>query len=346
MRYSRLGSTGLAVSRMAFGAMTFTQGDASLAGLAKVGDRLADELVGRALDAGVTFFDTADGYSGGDAETILGRALSGRRDEVVIATKVGFRTGAPLTQSGLSRRHVLQAIDASLERLGTDWIDVYIVHREDPWTPLEETLVALDSLVRAGKVRYLGFSNWSAWKVAAAVEFQRANGLAPFTHGQMHYSLLGRDIERDVIPMMQSYGLGLTVWSPLAFGFLSGKYTPQSLSDPDNRYSAMDLLPFDKAHGFALVERMREIAGEHGASVAQIAVAWLLSRSAVSSVILGASKTQQLDDTLGAIDLTLDDGTLAELDAATAPVDVYPNWYIAALEDQATAAALPRPAVG
>ena len=174
-------------------------------------------------------------------ETLLGAALKQRRDQVVIATKVGFRSGPPMTQSGLSRRHILWSIDQSLRRLGTDWIDIYIVHREDPFTPIEETVEALDAVVRAGKVRYLGFSNWSAWKAAAAIEMQRARGLAPFTHGQMYYSLLGRDVERDVIPMMRRYGLGLTVWSPLASGFLSGKYTRETLSDPDNRYSGFDL---------------------------------------------------------------------------------------------------------
>jgi aryl-alcohol dehydrogenase-like predicted oxidoreductase len=190
---------------------------------------------GRALERGVTFFDTADGYAGGESETLLGGALRRHRDGVVIATKVGFRTGAPLTQAGLSRRHITWSVEQSLRRLGTDWINVYLAHREDPYTPLDETLFALHAVVRSGKVRYIGFSNWSAWKVAAAMEIQKANGLAPFTHGQMHYSLLARDVERDVVPMMQRYGLGMTVWSPLASGFLSGKYTRESLSDPDNR---------------------------------------------------------------------------------------------------------------
>ncbi len=225
MQYALLGQTGLVVSRLSFGAMTFTAGNKDIGAVFKVGAKLADELVGKALDGGVTFFDTADGYAGGESETLLGAALVSRRSQVVIATKVGFRTGPTLTQAGLSRRHILWSVDQSLKRLGTDWIDLYIAHKEDPHTPLEETLEAFDSLVRAGKVRYLGFSNWSAWKTAAALELQRANGLARFTHGQMHYSLLGRDIERDVIPMMRQYGVGLTVWSPLSSGFLSGKYT-------------------------------------------------------------------------------------------------------------------------
>src|SRR5581483_11709294 len=203
MQYTHLGSTGLIVSRLAFGAMTFTQGNKDYASIYKVGAQLAEELVARSLDAGINFFDTADGYAGGESETLLGQALRPRRSEVVIATKVGFRSGTPLTQAGLNRRHILWSVDQSLRRLGTGWIDFYIAHREDPHTPLEETLAALDAVVRAGKVRYLGFSNWSAWKVAAALEIQKARGLAPFTHGQMYYSLVGRDVERDVIPMMR-----------------------------------------------------------------------------------------------------------------------------------------------
>lgn len=339
MKYALLGSTGLVVSRLAFGAMTFSS-SAQNPAIYKVGKRLADELVGCALDAGVTLFDTADGYAGGESETLLGEALRARRQEVVIATKVGFRTGAPLTQAGLSRRHILWSIDQSLRRLGTDWIDLYIAHREDPHTSLEETVLALDALVRAGKVRYLGFSNWQPWRAAAALQMQKSGGLAPFTHGQMYYSLLGRDVERDTIPMLRHYGLGLTTWSPLASGFLSGKYTRESLSDPANRLSGFDLLPFDKEQGFALVERVRAMAGRHGASVAQIALAWLLANPAVTSVLLGAAKLDQLGDNLRAIDVTLSAEDLAELDAATPLPPVYPHWFARKLPDAAVAAAL------
>jgi aryl-alcohol dehydrogenase-like predicted oxidoreductase len=334
MQYVRLGNTGLIVSRLAFGAMTFTAGNQDMATVYKVGSGLADELISKALDAGVNFFDTADRYANGESETMLGQALKSRRNEVVIATKVGFRGGKALTNAGLSRRHILWSIDESLRRLGTDWVDVYIAHREDPFTPLEETLAAFDSVVRAGKVRYVGFSNWSAWKVAAALEIQKANGYAQFTHGQMYYSLLGRDVERDVIPMMQRYGLGLTIWSPLAAGFLSGKYTRESLSDPENRYSGFDLLPFDKEHGFRVVERLRTLAAAHNASVAQIAIAWLLARDTVSCVLLGATKAHQLEDNLGAIDVKLSAREIAELDAATAPLPVYPNWFIDQMADR------------
>jgi aryl-alcohol dehydrogenase-like predicted oxidoreductase len=342
MQYARLGGTGLLVSRLAFGAMTFTAGNADMKSVTKVDARLAGELVERALAAGVNFFDTADAYAGGESESLLGAALKPHRDGVVVATKVGFRSGAPLTRAGLSRRHILWSVDQSLRRLGTDWIDVYIAHREDPYMPLEETLDALDAVVRAGKVRYLGFSNWSAWKVAAALEIQQARGLAPFTHGQMYYSLLGRDVERDVIPMMRRYGLGLTVWSPLAAGFLSGKYTRETLSSPENRYSGFDVLPFDKERAFGLVEQLRVIAHAHGASVAQVAIAWLLGRDAVSSVLIGATKLTQLEDNLAAVDLALSSSEIAQLDAATAPAAVYPNWFIDRLTDRQSEEALGR----
>ena len=328
MQYTLLGNTGLTVSRLAFGAMTFTAGNKDLGAIYKVGADLAGELVGRALGSGVNFFDTADGYANGESEVMLGAALKPHRDQVVIATNVGFRTGPALTRAGLSRRHILWSVDQSLKRLGTDWIDVYIAHREDPYTPLEETLAALDAVVRAGKVRYLGFSNWSAWKAAAALEIQKANGLAPFSHGQMYYSLVGRDVERDIIPMMRRYGLGLTVWSPLASGFLSGKYTRQTLTDPNNRLSGFDIFPFDKEQGFRLVERMRPIAATHDASVAQVAIAWLLARQAVSSVIIGSTKLSQLEDNLKAAAVSLSAAEIAELDAATTLSPVYPNFFM------------------
>lgn len=332
MQYATLGRTGLIVSRLAFGAMTFHQGS-GMAGVGKVGETEADALVGRALDAGINFFDTADAYAAGESETLLGRALKSRRHSAIVATKVGFRAGPAIGQAGLSRRHILWSVDQSLKRLGTDWIDVYIAHKEDPFTPLDETLDAFDAIQRAGKVRYLGFSNWSAWTAAAALEIQRARGLAAFAHGQMHYSLLGRDVERDVVPMMTRYGLGLTVWSPLASGFLTGKYTRDTLHDGNNRYASFDILPFDKEAGFRLVARMDAIAGGLGITVAQLAVAWLLSKTAVSSVLLGASRIGQFEETLKAADVRLGADVVAALDELTAPAPVYPNWFADGLVD-------------
>ena len=327
MKYAILGRTGLVVSRIGFGALTFTQGNQTLSSVYKVGAGLADELVGRALDAGVNLFDTADVYADGGSETLLGAALKPHRDKVVITTKVGNRgtTDRSLLRSGLSKRHILWSVDQSLKRLGTDWIDFYVAHREDPFTPLEETLEAFDAVVRAGKVRYLGFSNWSAWTVAAAMEIQKANGLAPFTHGQMYYSLLGRDVERDVVPMMRRYGLGMTVWSPLAFGFLSGAYTREDLAKPDNRFSNFDLLQFDKDKAFALVEGLRKVAEGRAVPPARAAIAWLLGKPGVTSILVGATKLHQLDDTLAAADLVLTPGEMAELDAASAISPLYPS---------------------
>ena len=327
MQYSKLGNTGLIVSRLSFGAMTFGVGIGPFAAVSKVDEANSASMIGMSLDAGINFFDTANGYSNGQSETMLGKHLGDRRKEVIIATKVGFRTSPALGDAGLSRSHILSACDASLRRLGTDYIDLYIVHREDRFTPIEETAQALDSLVRAGKVRYLGFSNWSAWKAAMAVQFQKANGLAQLCSGQMHYSLTGRDVEHDVVPFMLHAGLGMTVWSPLAGGFLSGKYTRENLKDPENRLSGFDLLPFDKEKGFKLVDRLREIGKAHDGSVAQAALAWLLSKPVVSSIIVGASRTSQLQDNLGALNFGLTAGEIAELDTLTAPAPQYPGWF-------------------
>lgn len=343
MQYTTLGSTGLVVSRLGLGALTFTGGNRALASVYKVGADLAQAFVDRAIDAGINLFDTADVYADGESEELLGRALKSHRERIVLSTKVGSRGSRDreLLHAGLSRRHILWSIDRSLQRLGTDRVDVYIAHCEDPFTPLEETLEAFDAVVRAGKARYIGFSNWSAWTVSAAMEIQKARGLVPFSHGQMYYSLLGRDVERDMIPMMRRYGLGLNAWSPLAYGFLSGAYTREDLAKPDNRFSSFDMLRFDRERGFALLDVMRGIASVRRASVAQVAIAWLLSRKAVGSVLLGATKLEQLDQNLGALNVTLADEDLAALDAASAIVPAYPStdWIVA---DRLVAKALRR----
>jgi aryl-alcohol dehydrogenase-like predicted oxidoreductase len=327
VQYTQLGSTGLIVSRLALGGSTFTQGDKSLGAFYKVGPDLADELVGKALDAGVNYFDTADVYASGQSEELLGAALKPHRDRIVLSTKVGNRGAGnrEVLHSGLSRRHILWSVDQSLRRLGTDWIDFYNVHRTDPFTPLEETLEALDAVVRAGKVRYIGYSNWPAWQAATAIAMQQANGLARFTHGQMYYSLLGRDVERDTVAMMAHFGIGMTVWSPLAYGFLAGAYTRETMKQDDNRFANYDWLGFDKDQAFALLDVMREIAEANSCSMAQLAVAWLLTRDGVDSILLGATKTHQLEDNLGAIDVALSEGDLARLDEATAIAPNYPS---------------------
>ena len=333
MKYARLGNTGLIVSRLAFGAMTFGI-DPSMATIFKVDLENARALVEKALAAGINFLDTADMYAAGQSEQMLGEILGNRRQDIVLATKVGFRSGDAITQSGLSRRHILFSCEQSLRRLNTDYIDLYILHREDIYTPLEETLDAMNELVRSGKVRYIGFSNWSAWRAATAVQMQRANGWAQFCNGQYYYSLIGRDVEQDVVPSMLHAGLGMTVWSPLAGGFLSGKYTRENFTDPENRLSGAEFLPLDKESGFKLVDRMREFAKKHDASVAQVALAWLLAKPVVSSVIIGASKIHQLEDNLKAVDVNLTPEEVAELDAMTKPQLLYPHWFNQNLADQ------------
>lgn len=333
MKYSKLGNTGLVVSRLSFGAMTFGN-DPSITAVYKVTQEDAQIMVDKALDAGINFFDTADGYSAGQSEVMLGKALAKRRQDVVIATKVGFRTGEPVTQAGLSRRHILFSCEQSLKRLNTDYIDLYIVHKEDPYTPLEETLETLDMLVCAGKVRYIGFSNWTVWKAAIAYQMQKERGWATFCNGQMYYSLLGRDVEYDIVPLMQHAGIGMTVWSPLAGGFLSGKYTREGAKDQDNRLSGFDILPFDKEKGYDVVDVLKKIAATHNASPAQIALSWLLSKPVVSSILVGASKLHQLENNLKAVEVELSDTEIKTLDDLTQPGISYPHWFVQNLADQ------------
>jgi len=327
MQYSRLGNTGLIVSRLSFGAMTFGRGVGPFATVSKVDDTTAQKMIDLSIDAGINFFDTANGYTGGQSEIMLGRLLGDRRKDVVVATKVGFRMGKAMMDAGLSRANILAACDASLKRLGTDYIDLYILHRDDQFTPVEETVEALDALVRAGKVRYIGFSNWSAWKAATALQMQKDRGLAQFTSGQMHYSLTGRDVEHEIVPFMRATGVGMTVWSPLAGGFLSGKYSRDKEKHADDRLSGFDILPYDREKGYQLVDRLREMAAGRKASVAQMAIAWLLAKPVVSSIIIGASTISQLEGNLGAVNVKLSAEQVAELDKLTAPPVQYPGWF-------------------
>jgi len=328
MQYARLGDTGLIVSRLAFGAMTFQSDAAKHNAVYKVDSGGAEALVNQALDGGINFFNTANGYADGDSERMLGRALGDRRGEAVIATKLGMRTSPNLLASGLSRQNIIAACEASLNRLGTDWIDVYLCHRVDPYTPLEETVAALDALVRAGKVRYLGFSNWPAWMAAKAVGIQRARGLEPFRAAEMYYSLVGRDLEHEVIPFCADAGVGIMVWSPLAGGFLTGKYTREDPTGGGGRLSGFDLMPFDRERGYDTVEVLKRVAAAHGTKPAAVALAWLLTRPAVSCVLVGASRSEQLDENLAAAYLKLTPEDLAALDEATKGPPHYPQWFM------------------
>jgi aryl-alcohol dehydrogenase-like predicted oxidoreductase len=343
MLYNRLGDTGLVVSRLAFGAMTFGKAEGAYASIFKVGQELANELVARSLDRGVNFFNTADAYANGDSETMLGRALGTRRQDAVIATKVGMRTGEPLLRSGLSRRYVLNAAEDSLRRLGTDYIDVYLAHRPDPHTPLEETVDAFDVLVRQGKVRYVGFSNWPAWQAAKAIGLQKTRGAAPFCAAEMYYSLVGRDLEHEIVPFARDAGVGIMVWSPLAGGFLSGKYTREDPTGGGGRLAGFDFIPFDRERGHDLVDVLRQIASDRQeVTPAQVALAWLLHQPHVAAVLVGASSAAQLDDNLAAAAVSLSAEELGQLDRLTAPAAAYPGWFNRTIFDKTAAEALAR----
>jgi aryl-alcohol dehydrogenase-like predicted oxidoreductase len=335
MQYSRLGDTGLIVSRLAFGSMTFGVGTGVFASTYKVDQANANAIVARAIDAGVNFFNTADVYAAGDSERMLGQALGPRRKDVVIATKLGNRMGPAVIEGGLSRRHVFAAVEGSLERLGTDYIDLYLVHKVDTLTPLGETIEALEDLVRQGKVRYIGFSNWPAWLAAKAVGIQHAKGWTQFRAAEMYYSLVGRDLEHEVLPFCLDAGIGVMVWSPLAGGFLSGKYTREKpKGESADRLSGLDFLPYDRERGYAIVDLVRTIAAKYDASPAQVALAWLLARPGVSSILIGASKLEQLEDNLGASDVRLTTDDLSTLDEASKPRLPYPQWFTPMVADR------------
>jgi aryl-alcohol dehydrogenase-like predicted oxidoreductase len=331
MRYSRLGESGLVVSRVALGCLTF--GAAGDSPIYKVDQAEAGRIVARALDRGVNFFDTSDLYAAGMSETFLGAALKGRRDEVVITSKAGFRVGGGIDEAGLSRRHLMRSIDGTLQRLGADHVDLYLAHKEDPLTPLDETLLALDEIVRSGKARYVGFSNWTAWLAATALERQRRMGLAPFISGQVAYSLVQRDAEYELLPFMERFGVGATAWSPLAGGFLSGKYDRESVRDATTRVG-ISSLPYDRERGFAIVDVLREIAAVHGCTAAQIAIAWTLARAVVCSALIGVSRIEQLDAAIDAADIVLGDDEIARLEAAATLPPLYPHWHIASSHDR------------
>lgn len=336
MEYARLGETGLIVSRLALGTMTFGKGVGGRgAAIFKVDDQGAEALVGQAFDAGINFFNTADAYAEGRSEEMLGRALGSRRKDAVIATKVGNRTGGGLTDIGLSRRHILMAAEESLRRMGTDWIDVYLFHKIDPYTPLEEMLEAANQLVSSGKVRYVGFSNWPAWMAAKAVGIQNARGFEPLRAAEMYYSLVGRDLEHEILPFAEDVGIGTTVWSPLAGGLLSGRYSREDPTGGGGRLSSFNFIPVDKDAAFAIIDVLREIGASRDASPAQVALAWLLAKRNISSVIVGASSAEQFSDNLGALGVNLTADEMARLDEISAIRLPYPNWFTPVTIDSA-----------
>jgi len=329
MRNNPLGRTGLFVSELCLGTMTFG-GTGGIWG--QIGDLQqadAERLVGQALDAGINFIDTADVYSGGASEQITGQALKNlkvARDSVVVATKVFGDTGAGPNARGLSRSHIVDGVKASLARLQLDHIDLYQLHGFDAATPMEETLGALDQLVRHGHVRYVGVSNWAAWQIAKALGISERLGLARFASLQAYYTVAGRDLEREIVPMLKSEGVGLMVWSPLAGGLLSGKYGRDTQGEEGSRRTKFDFPPVNRERAYDCIDAMRPIAQAHGATVAQVALAWLLHQPQVTSVIIGAKRPEQLADNLGAARLLLSAEELKLIDAASALPAEYPGW--------------------
>jgi aryl-alcohol dehydrogenase-like predicted oxidoreductase len=331
MKYKTLGDTGLLVSTLCLGTMTFSKGQGIYKAIGAVDQAGADELMKRALEDGINFFDTADAYSEGLSEQTLGQSfknLNIARKDVVIATKVYSRVGPGRNDMGASRGHIMDAVEASLKRLQTDHIDLYQVHANDSVTPIEETLRALDDLVRQGKVRYLGVSNWQAWKIAKALGIAEAKNYSRFETVQAYYSIAGRDLEREIVPLLESEKTGLLVWSPLAGGLLSGKFSRTNQKPQDSRRSEFDFPIVDKEKTWNILDVIAPIAKLHSCSPARVALAWLLSKPFVTSVILGAKRVDQLEDNLAAVDLKLTEEDLKSLDKVSMLPPEYPGWML------------------
>jgi aryl-alcohol dehydrogenase-like predicted oxidoreductase len=331
MKYATLGNTGLLVSKLCFGTMTFGDGRGIFKAIGAVGQVGADELVKTSIESGINFFDTADVYTEGESEKILGQSLKNlniARHQVVIATKVYGRVGPGRNDVGASRGHIMDGVEASLRRLQTDHIDLYQIHGNDSVTPVEETLRAMDTLVQQGKVRYIGCSNWQAWKIAKALGICEFKNLARFDTLQAYYSIAGRDLEREIIPLLESERVGLLVWSPLAGGLLSGKYSRSNQKPADSRRSDFDFPIVDKERTWKILDVMAPIAKAHECSPARVSLAWLLAKPVVTSVIIGAKRHDQLQDNLAAIKLTLTHDELRRLDEVSALPPEYPGWMM------------------
>jgi aryl-alcohol dehydrogenase-like predicted oxidoreductase len=332
MRHLPLGRTGLFVSELCLGTMTFGgSGETMWAKIGQLQQSEAERLVGQAIDAGINFIDTANVYAGGASETLTGQALKNLkvpREDVIVATKVFGEMGKGPNARGASRGHIMDAVKASLKRLQLDHIDLYQIHAFDPATPLEETVRALDDLVRQGHVRYVGVSNWPAWQIVKALGIAERHGLTRFESLQAYYTIAGRDLEREIVPMLRSEGLGLMVWSPLAGGLLSGKYGREQQGEAGSRRTAFDFPPVDKDRAWDVVDAMRPIAQARGVSVAQVALAWLLHQPAVTSVIVGAKKPEQLADNIAATNVKLTADELNRLDEVSRLPAEYPGWML------------------
>jgi aryl-alcohol dehydrogenase-like predicted oxidoreductase len=331
MKYNLLGTTGLKVSELCLGTMTFGKSGGRFAAINGVDQAGADALLKRSLDAGINFIDTANVYTEGQSEEITGQAIRNvgvSRDDLVLATKVRGKMGDGPNDAGLTRKHIMQQVEASLKRLQTDYIDLYQTHSFDPLTPWEETLRALDDLVRQGKVRYIGASNVAAWQLMAALGVSEREHLARYQSLQAYYTLAGRDLERELVPLLQNQKMGLLVWSPLAGGLLSGKYTRENVEAAGGRRSKFDFPPVNKERAFDIVDKLRPMAEAKGSSVAALALAWLLHQPVVSSVIIGASKMTQLDDNLTAVDVQFTAEELKQLAEVSELAPEYPGWML------------------
>jgi aryl-alcohol dehydrogenase-like predicted oxidoreductase len=333
MRYNQLGRTGLFVSELCLGTMTFGGSSGGIwSHVGKLQQAQVDEIVGASLAAGINFIDTADVYSFGESEKLLGQSLRNlgvRRENVVLATKVfGAMSDSP-NDRGASRGHIMDSVKASLDRLQTDHIDLYQIHGTDTVTPIEETLRALDDLTKQGLVRYVGVSNWQAWRIAKALGISERLGLARFESLQAYYTIAGRDLEREIVPLLTEEKVGLMVWSPLAGGLLSGKFGPGSNGPEGARRVSFDFPPVNKDRAWLCVDAMREIADAREVSVARVALAWLLAKHVVSSIIIGAKTAEQLHDNIAATTLSLTADEIATLDKVSALPPEYPGWMLA-----------------
>ncbi|MBE0630220.1 MAG: aldo/keto reductase, partial [Burkholderia vietnamiensis] len=331
MKYKQLGRTGLYVSELCLGTMTLGgNADAGMwAAIGAVGQHDANRLIERALAGGINFIDTADVYSFGQSERIVGQALKDLgvpRADVVLATKTAGAMGPKPNDQGASRAHIMDSAQRSLERLQVDHIDLYQIHANDPVTPIDETLRALDDLTRQGLVRYVGVSNWRAGKIGKALGLSEALRATRFETLQAYYSIAGRDVERELVPLARDEQLSLLVWSPLAGGLLSGKFGPGAPADAGARRAHFDFPPVDLERAWPCVAAMRTLADARGVSVARIALAWLLAKPHVTSVIVGAKRIEQLEDNLGALDVVLSADELAHLDTVSALPSGYPDW--------------------
>jgi aryl-alcohol dehydrogenase-like predicted oxidoreductase len=327
MKYKRLGRSGLHVSEVCFGVMTFT-GRNGWTHLGAMEQREANRLTAIALESGVNFFDTADVYSSGNSETMLAKALGKKRPEVVIATKVGFRMKEGINGDGHSRKRIIEACDASLKRLQTDYIDLYQIHAYDFTTPFEEFLSALDYLVGQGKVRYIGASNFFAWQLMKACALSDRNGWSRFVSLQAYYSLLGRDLEYELVPVCADQGLGILIWSPLHSGLLTGKYRKGKAWPKNTRLKvAGDYPPYETESAEVIFDTVEAIARRHRVSTSRIALSYLLHKPCITSVVIGARNEKQLRDNIGASAVVLSEDDMRQLNEVSAPRRIYPYWY-------------------